>query len=186
MQRDFISGHDGGRLHVAHAGSGPTVVLAHGYLVDHSSYAPVITLLLEKGYRVIAFDQRGHGASRVGSEGMSSSAMAQDYLSVLEHFQVEDARPEWIERTRQLLLQQNVRQSLPILRALLHENHYPRVHEVPLRTTILCGTHDRTCPRWHAETLARDIPGASLHMLTDIGHMVPFEAPDAVVAALGS
>jgi non-heme chloroperoxidase len=265
MELDFIHGSDGSRLRVAHAGSGPTVVLAHGYLLDHSLYAPLIPLLLDKGYRVIAFDQRGHGASRPGSEGMRSSAMAADYLSVLEHFAVEGAqlvahsmgtflsiiaclqhpermrrhirsivwlgptagktaekslqnrlqvpllksglmsflwrqpalgaalvrqlfgphaKPEWIESTRRLLLEQDVRQSLPILQALLYEDYYPRVPEISLPVKILCGSHDRTCPRWHAETLARDIPGASLRILPDIGHMIPFEAPAEILAAL--
>jgi 3-oxoadipate enol-lactonase len=95
-----------------------------------------------------------------------------------------EAEPEWVERTRELLLEQDVQQSLPILRALLHEDYYPRIHELALPTKILCGTHDRTTPRWHAEKLARDIPGASLRMLTKVGHMIPFEAPAEVVAAL--
>ena len=46
--------------------------------------------LVERGHRVIAFDQRGHGRSTLGSEGSGSAAMAGDYVAILEHFDVRD------------------------------------------------------------------------------------------------
>ena len=45
---------------------------------------------VERGNRVIAFDQRGHGRSTLGSDGSGSAAMAGDYHAVLEHFDVRD------------------------------------------------------------------------------------------------
>ncbi|MFM7044444.1 MAG: alpha/beta fold hydrolase, partial [Ilumatobacteraceae bacterium] len=44
--------------------------------------------LVQRGYRVIAFDQRGHGRSTVGSDGVGSRQMADDYLAVLRAFDV--------------------------------------------------------------------------------------------------
>ena len=46
--------------------------------------------LIDKGYQVIVFDQRGHGASTIGSDGLGSKQMAGDYKAVLEHFSVCD------------------------------------------------------------------------------------------------
>jgi non-heme chloroperoxidase len=44
--------------------------------------------LLARGHRVIAFDQRGHGRSTIGSGGIGSEPMAGDVAAVLEHFDV--------------------------------------------------------------------------------------------------
>ena len=49
------------------AGEGPTVVLAHGYGVPLAEWNIVWEELLDRGHRVIAFDQRGHGRSTIGS-----------------------------------------------------------------------------------------------------------------------
>ncbi|WP_457149225.1 alpha/beta fold hydrolase [Mycobacterium sp. URHB0021] len=45
---------------------------------------------LDRGHRVIAFDQRGHGRSTIGSAGIGSESMAADDAAVLEHFEVHD------------------------------------------------------------------------------------------------
>ena len=46
--------------------------------------------LLGRGDRVIAFDQRGHGRSTIGSAGIGSETMAADDAAVLDHFDVHD------------------------------------------------------------------------------------------------
>jgi len=83
--------HDGTEIRANAEGAGPTVVLAHGYGQSLREWNILWTLLRREGYRVIAFDQRGHGQSTIGSEGMSSAAMAADYKAVLEHFDVREA-----------------------------------------------------------------------------------------------
>jgi non-heme chloroperoxidase len=44
----------------------------------------------ELGYRVVAFDHRGHGGSTVGTEGHSVEHLARDILAVLEHHDLRD------------------------------------------------------------------------------------------------
>ncbi|MFF4378398.1 alpha/beta fold hydrolase [Kitasatospora sp. NPDC001547] len=56
----FDSGH--GRLAYLDAGSGEPLVLLHGGLLDHRSWADQLPALLPE-HRVIAPDTRGHGAS---------------------------------------------------------------------------------------------------------------------------
>lgn len=87
---EIVTGADGARIHCVHAGSGPSVVLAHGYLLELGFFDLVFGQLARSGYRVIAFDQRGHGGSRGGSDGYGSAAAASDYRAVLEHFDVRD------------------------------------------------------------------------------------------------
>ncbi len=46
--------------------SGPTVVLAHGFVLNLSSWIHQRRELVEEGYRVVSYDQRNHGLSQVG------------------------------------------------------------------------------------------------------------------------
>lgn len=59
--RDVTAG--GVRLHVAEAGDGPLVVLLHGFPEIWWAWRAQIPALAEAGYRVIAPDLRGFGAS---------------------------------------------------------------------------------------------------------------------------
>lgn len=86
-----ITRPDGTRLRALVAGEGPTVVLVHGYTVTLAEWNVVWDELLARGYRVIAFDQRGHGRSTLGAEGIGSQPMAADVAAVLDHFDVRDA-----------------------------------------------------------------------------------------------
>ncbi len=87
----WIDRPDGTRLRAIVAGEGRTVVLAHGYGVSLIEWNVVAERLLELGYRVVCFDQRGHELSTVGSDGIGTMQMAGDYLAVLEQFDLYDA-----------------------------------------------------------------------------------------------
>ena len=52
---------DGGSIHCISAGTGPTVLLAHGFMLDLTAYDPIFDQLVQRGYRVVAFDNRGAG-----------------------------------------------------------------------------------------------------------------------------
>ena len=47
-------------------GTGPPVVLVHGYLADSHSWEKQEAALLAAGYRVVSYDRRGGGASQPG------------------------------------------------------------------------------------------------------------------------
>ncbi|MGD9956688.1 MAG: alpha/beta fold hydrolase [Candidatus Nanopelagicales bacterium] len=82
---------DGTRLHTVSAGDGPTVVLAHGFAIDSDEWNVVADSLVARGFRIVAFDQRGHGRSTTGSDGIGSRQMSGDYVAVLEAYDVTDA-----------------------------------------------------------------------------------------------
>ncbi|MBO1417545.1 alpha/beta hydrolase [Streptomyces sp. FH025] len=77
---------DGIRLHVeVHGRPGaPTVVLAHGWTCSTAFWAPVIRQLSDR-YRVVAYDQRGHGSSEIppSRARYSTRALADDLAAVL-------------------------------------------------------------------------------------------------------
>lgn len=77
---------DGLRLHVEVHGrpDAPTVVLAHGWTCSTRFWAPVIRRLTDQ-YRVVAYDQRGHGRSEIppSRARYSTRALAEDLATVL-------------------------------------------------------------------------------------------------------
>ncbi|MFG2194344.1 alpha/beta fold hydrolase [Streptomyces sp. NPDC048639] len=76
---------DGARLHVETYGpeGAPAVVLAHGWTCSTAFWAPVARELAA-GFRVIAYDQRGHGRSPAASPaGYTTTVLADDLDAVL-------------------------------------------------------------------------------------------------------
>lgn len=63
-------------------GSGPTVVLIHGWPFDSRTWEPQVQALLAGGYRVITYDRRGFGRSSRPTEGYDFDTLADD-LDVL-------------------------------------------------------------------------------------------------------
>ena len=84
-----------------------------------------------------------------------------------------------------MIARQDVSRTLPLMRAMAHDNHYDRLCDLQLaETRIVCGELDRTCPAWHSRRLAEEIPRATSRWLPNIGHMLNFEAPEAIVNAV--
>ena len=90
-ETSYVERPDGTRLRVVIAGSGPTVVLAHGIYMVVVEWSVLWDMLLARGYRVVAFDQRGHGSSTIGRDGISTESMSSDYLAVLGYVDAQDA-----------------------------------------------------------------------------------------------
>lgn len=63
-----LQGVDGTPLHVIEAGSGPAVLLVHGFPELGYSWRHQLPALVAAGYRVIVPDQRGYGRSGVPAE----------------------------------------------------------------------------------------------------------------------
>lgn len=67
----FVETDDGGRVHVVESGSGPAVVLLHGFMLDSTIWAHQFRDLASR-HRVIAVDLRGHGRSEPGRDGFGA------------------------------------------------------------------------------------------------------------------
>jgi non-heme chloroperoxidase len=66
------------------------VVFVHGYTATLAEWNFVWDDLQARGFRVIAVDQRGHGRSTLGADGIGSGPMAADVAAVLAHFDIRD------------------------------------------------------------------------------------------------
>jgi pimeloyl-ACP methyl ester carboxylesterase len=87
---------------------------------------------------------------------------------------------------RDLFAAQNHRPLLPIARAFIREDRYPRLGEIAVPTAVIVGDADRTTPRGHAQRLADGIPGARLITVPKAGHCLNWEAdgPAALIDAV--
>lgn len=88
---ELVEMPDGTQINTLISGTGQTsVLLAHGYGFSHIEWNIIVERLNQLNYRTIVFDQRGHGGSSIGKDGISSSAMASDYKNLIEYFHLEN------------------------------------------------------------------------------------------------
>ncbi len=80
----------GTELHVVTAGSGPAVLLLHGFPHTWRVWSEVIPALAET-HRVIAPDLRGTGDSARAAGGYDARSLAGDALAILDALEVESA-----------------------------------------------------------------------------------------------
>jgi non-heme chloroperoxidase len=70
-------------------GSGQPVLLIHGYPLDGHSWEKQARVLLQEGYRVIAYDRRGFGRSSQPAIGYDYDTFAADTNAVIEHLDLD-------------------------------------------------------------------------------------------------
>ena len=71
-------------------GSGQPIVLIHGYPLSSSSWEKQIPVLLDAGFRVIAYDRRGFGKSSQPATGYNYDTFAEDLHHVVQHLKLKD------------------------------------------------------------------------------------------------
>jgi non-heme chloroperoxidase len=72
-------------------GSGPAVVLIHGWPLDSRSWEPQVHALLEGGHRVITYDRRGFGQSSRPTEGYDFDTLVGDLDKLLTELDLRQA-----------------------------------------------------------------------------------------------
>jgi len=84
---------NGVRLHHVEAGSGPLVVLLHGFPEFWYAWSRQIPALADAGYHVVAPDMRGYNLSGkpAGWRAYDAEHLAGDIAALIRHFGVEDA-----------------------------------------------------------------------------------------------
>jgi pimeloyl-ACP methyl ester carboxylesterase len=72
-------------------GDGDPVVLIHGWPLSSASWEKQVPVLLDAGYRVIAYDRRGFGYSSRPAAGYNYDVMAEDLHRVIDKLNLRDA-----------------------------------------------------------------------------------------------
>jgi non-heme chloroperoxidase len=80
-----ITTKDGTEIYYKDWGSGQPIVFHHGWPLSSDDWDAQMLYFVEKGYRVIGIDRRGHGRSSQVSSGHDMDHYAADAAAVVEH-----------------------------------------------------------------------------------------------------
>lgn len=73
------------------AGSGPAVLLIHGFPLNRHMWRPQMMRLIDEGYRVVAPDLRGFGESGRGDGPVTISTFGDDIIALMDLLAIERA-----------------------------------------------------------------------------------------------
>jgi non-heme chloroperoxidase len=71
-------------------GDVPCVVFTHSWALNSDQWHYVVAGLLDKGYRCVTYDRRGHGRSDRHRSGWNMDLLADDLAQLLDHLDVND------------------------------------------------------------------------------------------------
>jgi 3-oxoadipate enol-lactonase len=81
----------GMKLHFEEIGSGPAILMIHGFTNHGMVWAQQIADLLHAGYRLIMPDLAGHGLSQVADRRTTVDELAEDMIHLLDHLAIDKA-----------------------------------------------------------------------------------------------
>ena len=82
---------DGVEIFYKDWGSGQPIVFHHGWPLSSDDWDTQMLFFLQHGYRVVAFDRRGHGRSTQVSDGHDMDHYARDAAAVVDHLDLRNA-----------------------------------------------------------------------------------------------
>ena len=88
----YVTTDDGARVFFKDWGSGPPVVLSHGWPLNADAWDATALFLAEHGHRAIAHDRRGHGRSTQTWHGNEMDTYADDLATLIEVLDLSDVR----------------------------------------------------------------------------------------------
>jgi pimeloyl-ACP methyl ester carboxylesterase len=74
---------NGSRFHIAEAGAGPLVLFVHGFPEYWGAWEHQLRVLADAGFRAVAMDLRGYGASDKPPRGYDGYTMAADVMGLI-------------------------------------------------------------------------------------------------------
>jgi non-heme chloroperoxidase len=89
--QDTITTSDGVRIFYKDWGKGQPIVFSHGWPLSSDDWDAQLMFFVNRGYRVIAHDRRGHGRSSQTPDGHDMDHYAQDLAALTTHLDLKDA-----------------------------------------------------------------------------------------------
>src|SRR5262245_6069118 len=90
IHMSMITTKDGARIYYKDWGKGPVVTFSHGWPLNSDAWDGQMLFLIQKGFRVVAHDRRGHGRSSQASSGNDMNGYADDLAAVIESLDLKD------------------------------------------------------------------------------------------------
>ncbi|MEN3288579.1 MAG: non-heme chloroperoxidase [Bradyrhizobium sp.] len=91
MSSGFVTTSDGTEIFYKDWGKGQPIVFHHGWPLSGDDWDAQMLYFLDKGFRVVAHDRRGHGRSSQTDTGNEMDTYAADVLAVVEKLGLKDA-----------------------------------------------------------------------------------------------
>ncbi|MCF8610166.1 alpha/beta hydrolase [Gordonia sp. HY285] len=91
MTARLIAVSTGVGINIRDVGDGPPVLFVHGWSLSGEVWDRQLRIVAEAGYRAIAMDQRGHGASDAPMSGYSITDLTADAIGVLDALGISSA-----------------------------------------------------------------------------------------------
>ena len=91
MTSSTIITKDGTEIYYKDWGKDPVVTFSHGWPLSADAWDGQMLFLVQKGFRVVAHDRRGHGRSSQASSGNDMDGYADDLAAVIEALNLNDA-----------------------------------------------------------------------------------------------
>jgi non-heme chloroperoxidase len=87
----YVETRDGTQIFYKDWGQGTPIVFHHGWPLSADDWDAQMLFFVQRGYRTIAIDRRGHGRSSQVSDGHDMDHYAADAAAVVEHLDLRDA-----------------------------------------------------------------------------------------------
>jgi non-heme chloroperoxidase len=87
----YVTAEDGTEIFYKDWGSGQPIVFHHGWPLSSDDWDAQLMFFLQRGYRVVAHDRRGHGRSAQTAAGHDMDTYAKDVAAVTKHLDLHDA-----------------------------------------------------------------------------------------------
>ncbi|MGW5237515.1 alpha/beta fold hydrolase [Monashia sp. NPDC004114] len=87
----MVTTNDGAQIFYKDWGSGPPIMFHHGWPLSSDDWDAQLMFFVQRGYRVVAHDRRGHGRSTQTSGGHDMDTYAADVAAVVQHLDLRDA-----------------------------------------------------------------------------------------------
>jgi non-heme chloroperoxidase len=91
MSSGFVTTSDGTQIFYKDWGKGQPIVFHHGWPLSADDWDAQMLFFLDKGFRVIAHDRRGHGRSSQTEDGNEMDTYAADVTALVEKLDLKDA-----------------------------------------------------------------------------------------------
>jgi len=86
-----ITTKDGTEIYYKDWGTGPVVTFSHGWPLNADAWDGQMLFLVQRGYRCVALDRRGHGRSSQASAHNDMDGYADDLAAVIEALDLREA-----------------------------------------------------------------------------------------------
>lgn len=186
---DLLANDLAGVIQTAGPGAAHVVGLSVGGMIAQSLAAgsPELVRSLSLINTAATLSDPARAAMRQSAQTVHEDGMAAVVQPTLERWFTSEfaaRRPEVLDRVTKTLLRNSKRVHAAMWESIADLDVAARLSNVRCPTLVLVGERDQSTPVAASQLIADRIPGARMHILANVSHMSPIEAPTEVNARL--